>query len=190
LDVEGAAFPRLWPVEFPALMEATDYRFGVPLTFGRGPHQFKLAYFHLSSHLGDEFALLNGGLGQRIEYGRDAIVLGYSRFISDELRLYGETSYAFASKTSKEWQFQFGADYSQLEPTGLRGVPFFAANAHLREEIDFGGNIVVQAGWQWTSDHGGRRLRVGAQYYNGGHEKYQFFDTTEQKVGIGIWHDF
>ena len=117
-------------------------------------------------------------------------MLGYSVFATDQLRLYGETSYAFASKTSKEWQFQFGADYSQLEPTGLRGVPFFAANAHLREEIDFGGNIVLQTGWQWTSNTGGRRLRVGLQYYNGGHEKYQFFDKTEQKVGLGIWHDF
>ncbi len=189
LDIEAAAFPRLTPDDLPPVLEATDYRFGIPLTYGCGNHQFKLAYYHLSSHLGDEFAQLNGGLGQRINYAMDSIVLGCSVYPSKRLRLYGEASYAFIFDFAKPWQFQFGAEYSRRAPAGNCAVPFVATNVHLREEINFSGNFVLQAGWQWIAGDG-RRLRVGAQYYNGAHEKYQFFDRTEQKLGIGIWHDF
>ncbi len=190
LDIEGAAFPRLTPVEFPPILEATDYRFGIPLTYGCGPHRFKFAYYHLSSHLADEYAQLNGGLGQRINYALDAFVLGYTYNATDFWRMYGEVSYSFSYDISEPLHFQFGVEHSPLHYVGNHGVPFFAANVRLREEVNFGGDFVVQTGWQWNSRDDGRRLRVGVQYYNGNHEKFQFFQKSEQKIGIGIWHDF
>ena len=36
----------------------------------------------------------------------------------------------------------------------------------------------------------GQRVRIGVQYYNGQHEKLQFFEYSEQKVGVGLWYDF
>ena len=54
LDMEGAAFPRL---ALPGrILEATDYRFGVPLSYGRDRYQMQIAYCHISSHLGDEWS--------------------------------------------------------------------------------------------------------------------------------------
>ena len=38
-------------------VRATDYRVGIPFTYGIGIHQFKFAPYHMSSHLGDEFVL-------------------------------------------------------------------------------------------------------------------------------------
>jgi len=38
---------------------ATDFRFGVPLTYGEGPWRTKFGFYHLSSHVGDEYLLKN-----------------------------------------------------------------------------------------------------------------------------------
>jgi hypothetical protein len=190
LDVSAAAFPRLTPVANTIDLEATDYRFGIPLSYGHGRQQWKLAYFHLSSHMGDEFAIRYGALGRRINYSRDAVVLGYSTMPTDDFRVYGEVSAAFKSDISETWHFQFGCEYSQLQRSGPRGSPFFAFNTQLREENNYGGRVTMQGGWQWTSATLGRRCRIGLQYYNGNHEKYQFLHSSEQKIGFGIWYDF
>ena len=188
LDVEGAAFPRLDP-ENNLDLEATDFRVGVPLTYGTGRHQYKLAFYHLSSHLGDEYIIRNGA-GGRINFSRDVIVLGRSLMLSDSLRLYAEAGFAVYADVCKTWEFQFGIDYSPARRFGFRGAPYAAVNAHIREEVDFGGNLVVQAGWQWRGRCSGQRMRAGVQYFNGKHEKYEFFNTSEQKIGLGLWYDF
>ena len=187
LDLEGAAFPRL---ALPGrILEATDYRFGVPLSYGRDRYQMQIAYCHLSSHLGDEWAQKHGILDNRINYSRDAIVWGHGYLPSDDLRFYGQVSYGFYTDVAEPWHLEFGVEYSSLAPTGFRGVPFFATNCQLREENDYGGYIAIQTGWQWTGDESGRRLRLGIQYFNGQHEKLQFLEQSEQKFGFGIWYD-
>ena len=44
LDIEGAAFPQL-DLDNSRDLVACDYRFGIPLTYGRGRYQTKLAYY-------------------------------------------------------------------------------------------------------------------------------------------------
>jgi hypothetical protein len=187
LDVEGAAFTRLDPEE-EMDMEATDYKFGVPLTYGWGRYQMKFAYSHLSSHLGDEYAIRNG-LAGRVNYSRDALVWGHSLYATTDLRFYFEVGYAVYCDVCEPWDTQFGVEYSPI-CNGRWGAPFAAVNGHLRQEVDFGGNFVLQAGWQWTSPETAHRMRIGLQYYNGKEEQYEFYDLSEQKVGLGLWYDF
>ncbi len=187
-DIEGAAFPRLDPKESRDLV-AVDFRCGIPITYGRGPYQTKLGYYHLSSHLGDEFMLSHPGV-RRINYSRDAIVWGHSFYWTDDLRLYGEAAWAFCYDGGSEpWELQFGIDYSPAIPTGCRPVPFFAVGGHLRQELAFGGNLVVQTGWQWRGATGDL-FRVGMHYFTGMSEQFEFFDQFEDKVGLGIWYDY
>lgn len=80
LDLEGAAFPRL-DLDHEEDLISVDFRVGLPLTFGYGPFQAKLAVYHLSSHLGDEFSLRFPDY-PRINYSRDALVLGGSYYLS------------------------------------------------------------------------------------------------------------
>jgi hypothetical protein len=189
LDVEGAAFPELnlsnnWD------MRSTDFRIGLPLTYGNGPLQMKFAVYHLSSHIGDQFLLANPGF-TRVEYSRNALVYGLSYFPTDNLRLYGEVDWAFYTNgATQPWQFQFGAEYSPIFSPGFRGSPFAAINGHLRQEVHFGGSLVVQAGWQWLNAATGTRMRFGFQYFNGKNEQYQFFNDFVQQFGIGLWYDF
>ena len=171
-------------------LQSSDYRFGIPLTYGCGNTQFKVAYYHLSSHLGDEFIENNPG-AVRINYSRDALVLGISHFSTPRCRLYGEIGYAFRSDGGSEpWELQFGAEYAPACETGFQGAPFLAVNAYLREEVDFGGAGVFQAGWAWRGAGTGRLFRVGLQYYNGKSSQFQFFRQSEQQTGVMIWYDY
>src|SRR6185503_10007166 len=90
--------------------ETADYRVGVPLTYGIDNWQYKFAIYHLSSHLGDEFAIAHpGSLANRINYVRDEFVFGASVYPHPVARLYGEVGFAFNTDGGAEpWEFQFG----------------------------------------------------------------------------------
>jgi hypothetical protein len=190
IDFEGAAMPRL-TLDQVRDLETVDFRFGVPITYGIDNWQFKFGYYHLSSHLGDEYAIAHpGSLDSRINYVRDALVLGASYYPLPAVRLYSEAAYAVnATGGAEPWEFQFGTEYSQPGPTGLRGTPFLAANGHLRQEHDFGGDLSAQAGWLWRGQSG-QVMRLGAHYFNGKSSQYQTFDDSEQQIGFGLWYDF
>jgi hypothetical protein len=188
LGVEGAAIVRL-DLREEIDLRSTDYRAGVPIAWGNEWRQWKLAYYHLSSHLGDEFLLKNPDFPLFFQ-ARDVLVLGYSHYVTDRLRLYGEVGWAFRAKASEPWEFQFGVERAPRTRTGLQGEPFFAVNGHLRQELNFGGGLNVQAGWAWRSDVSSHLLRLGMQYYNGASTQYAFLPYHEQQLGIGLWYDF
>lgn len=190
LDVEGAALARL-TLDDMRDMDTVDYRAGLPLTYGIGNWQFKLAYYHLSSHLADEFAINHpGSLDDRINYVRDAIVIGASYYPNPAWRLYSEAGYAFnADGGAEPWEFQFGTEYARPGVTGFHGTPFVALNGHLREENNFSGDVNAQVGWLWRGKSG-QTMRIGAQYYNGKSSQYQTFDDSEEQIGLGLWYDF
>lgn len=189
LDFEGAVFLRQ-DLEIDLDVVSMDFRAGLPLTYGIGRYQTKFAYYHLSSHLGDEYMESNPTV-TRINFARDVLVWGHSYNLTDDLRVYGEAGWAFYSDGGSDpWEFQFGAEYSPACRVGPRGSPFVAVNAHLRQEVDFGGNFVAQAGWQWRRRVGGGRFRVGAHYYNGKSPQYEFFNDFERQLGVGLWYDF
>lgn len=192
-DVEGAGMIRIdWEQEWEVM--ACDFRVGAPLTYGTKTTQYKLAYYHLSSHLGDEY-MLRPGSRDRINYVRDSIVLGISHRPIRDLRLYAEAAWAFnTGERTEPWEFQFGVEYSPLyspySSVGtFYGSPFFAINAHLFEELDFGGNLTVQCGWQWRGANN-HAFRAGIQYFTGSSEQFEFQDLYESKIGLGIWADF
>ena len=188
LDFEGAAFPRL-DLENQWDVMSADFRGGVPLTFGWARFEAKLAYYHLSSHLGDEY-MIRHPEALRINYVRDAIVLGASYDLGRDVRVYAESGWSFNTDGGAEpWEFQFGIDYSPVVFHAFRGSPFFACNGHLREEFGFGGNLVVQAGWQWRG-RSGHLFRTGMQYFNGRSSQYEFVDQHEEQLGWGIWYDY
>lgn len=192
VQIEGAAFVRLDPEDQRDLRSA-DYRFGVPLVYGIGRWQHKLAYYHNSAHLGDEYMLkYPPPIGYtRINYVRDCIVLGTSWYALDWMRLYGEVGYAFFNAGgSQPWEFQFGAELIQARPTGILGAPFLAVNSMLREELDYGGNICTQAGWAWRGRRSEKLFRIGVEYLYGSDPQYQFAFLNQNRFGFGMWYDY
>jgi len=187
VDFEGASMLRQ-DFEHELEVVATDFRAGVPLTYADGPYRMKIAYYHLSSHLGDEFMVRTGAT--RINYSRDVIVWGHSYYPTPDWRVYFEAGYAFKSDDGAEpWEFQFGVEYSPASETDFWGVPFVAFNGHLREDVDFGGNVVFEIGRQWRRNPHGATTRFGFFYYNGKSPQFEFFDDYEHQIGIGLWYD-
>ncbi len=202
IDVEGSAQLRLDPGEDFDL-RSTDYRAGLPLSWGYNRWRTKLAYYHLSAHVGDEFLIKNPTF-QRINYVRDEIVLGQSYFLNEDWRIYGEAGYAFYTDGGAEpWEINVGVEYSPIQPVriGSRTLgrqlpnnvvsgPFLAAHGNLREELNWSGNVTLQSGWQWRNMADGRLLRIGGHIFSGLSNHYEFFNAYELQMGFGFWYDF
>jgi len=170
-------------------VRSADFRVGFPLAWGNEYRQWKFGYYHMSSHLVDEFLEKNPEFPM-FRQARDALVFGHSVYLTDSLRIYGEAAWAFYCNASDPWEFQFGIDYAPRRATGWRGAPFFAINGMLREELDFGGGLNTQLGWAWRADTTAHLLRIGFQYYNGAIPHYAFLPYHEQQFGLWAWYDF
>ena len=187
-DLEGAAMPRV-DMGHEDDLEAVDFRAGWLITHRRGPNAFKAGYYHLSSHVGDEFLIRNVGF-ERINYVRDSLIVGWTRdLFTPDLQIYGEVAWAlYAQDGAKPLELQYGIQYSPLV-FGLRGAPFAAVNGHTRQDFNYITSINAQVGWQWrgASNH---TLRTGFQYYEGPALQWSFVGQSERMVGAGIWFDF
>ena len=187
--MEGAAFPRIDPV-LRSEKDSVDFRAGVLWTWRRGPTAVKAGFYHLSSHIGDEYLLRNPTF-PRIEYVRDSLIAGAIHNLTDDVAVYGEIGYAVGAQGgAKALEFQCGAEYNPAEPNGTQGMPYAAINAHLLEDFDFSGYVNVVAGWQWRGDCSGRVFRAGFQYYQGTSLQRQFYDKHEELLGLGLWFDY
>ena len=195
-----SCFPQGWQLDVEASAQfrhsqfasqnvlTNDIRFGLPLTYGRNNHQTKLSLYFLRSNPGEDLWDAIGSIGSDEFFQRKAFVLGHSIYLTDRFRIYGEADYAFSTKVSENWAFQFGAECAPVCPTGILGAPFLAANALLREEVDFGGTFTLQGGWAWRKRRG-RLFRIGLQYANGASNHFSLHDLHEQQIGFGIWYD-
>jgi hypothetical protein len=149
----------------------------------------KISWYHTSAHLGDEFMLKHPAF-MRINYSRNAIVWGHAYYLTDAIRIYGEIDYGYwTDGGNKPWAFQFGWEYSPVV-RGAHGAPFLAMNAYLRQENDFGGFYTLQTGWQWRGARGGQLVRLGFHYQTGPSTLNQFFNQSEEQIGVGLWYDF
>jgi hypothetical protein len=192
VDIEGAAFPRLLPALNYELM-STDFRFGIPVTFGIGAYQMKIEVYHMSDHMGDKYESLNPDV-PRINFNWNALSWGNSYYVTDDLRVYGEITGAFTySDGAKPWEFQFGVDYSPVQPLWVfrcfRGAPFFALNVDFRETVDYQPGLTVQTGWQFRGESG-HLLRFGIDYFSGYSDQLEFYYQYENKFGLAVWYDF
>ena len=188
LDFYGAAIARL-DLKSKEDLDACDYVFGLPLTYGDERLQFKFGYAHLSSHLGDEFMVKNPNI-DRVNYVRDSVVFGTSHYPIPAWRVYGEAGWAFSyDGGAGPWDAQFGTELSEPGPTGKHVTPFVAINCRLREDEKVCGDVNLQAGWLRRGILG-QTLRYGFDYYNGKSSQAQFYRTSEQQFGIGLWYDF
>lgn len=185
--VEASAQIRRKNIDSANLL-TTDLRCGFPLTFSRNNHQTKLAWYFLRSDPSREILETIGAIGDEGFFERQALVLGHSIDLTERFRVYGEAGYALKTVVSDKWEFQFGAECVPVCPTRIFGAPFLAANALLREEVDFGGTFTLQGGWAWRR-RSGKLFRVGLQYANGKSSQFALQDKFEQQIGLGFWID-
>lgn len=190
LDLEGAVFARVLPDQPSAALAASDYRAGLLTTWKTGGTAVKAGYYHISSHVGDEYLLLVPGF-VRINYVRDSLIAGIRQEVTAATQLYGEIGCAVGHQGGAEpLELQFGAEYAPMESQRWGGAPFAGINGQWREEFSGQTGLNVVAGWNWQGAATGHRLRLGLQFYDGPSLQYQFFDQQERLIGGGIWLDY
>ncbi|MBM3970434.1 MAG: DUF1207 domain-containing protein [Planctomycetes bacterium] len=188
-DMEGGAQARVDPQQNSDL-EAVDFRFGLLFTRRNGPNAYKAGYYHLSSHIGDEYLLRNPGY-LRLNYVRDSLIFGITRNLSDNMQLYGEVGYAVGYEGGAEpLELQYGYQYTPLRAYGLKGAPYFGINGHTRQDFQWITSVNTVAGWQWRGEESNHLFRVGFQYYTGPALQWQFAGRNETLCGAGMWFDY
>ncbi|MFO0945574.1 MAG: DUF1207 domain-containing protein [Planctomycetota bacterium] len=188
LDVFAAVFTRF---NDQRLLTAADYRVGVPLTYAKGPWSAKLSYEHTSTHLGDEYIERTGR--RQAAHVRDEIVLGLSRYFWNQLRLYGQFGYSFATSMvvgENRDRYDCGFEWSKLQDTGIKGQPFAALDIDIRSDQEYYANTTLQVGWQWKTMRTRNSARLAFEYYNGYSPYGQFFQDREDWVGVGAFYDW
>lgn len=190
IDIEGAVFARVLPDQPSAMLQGSDYRAGLLGTNRHNGTAYKWGYYHVSSHIGDEFLLATPTFN-RINYVRDSVIAGVTQDLNYDTQVYGEVAYALGVEDgAKPLEFQFGTQYLPVAKSSLLGAPYVAANYHTREDFQFQGGFNTVAGWGWQGLQTRHRLRVGMQYYNGPSMQYQFLNRVENLYGGGIWLDY
>jgi Protein of unknown function (DUF1207) len=187
MDFEGVVASR---VDGRMDLDSIDFKIAFLLTHRRGRTAFKAGFYHLSSHVADDFLLKNPGYLARA-YARNSVVGGIAQDLTQEVRVYGEFGYAVDTHGGAEpVEVQFGAEYDP-EPAGRWwGRPFAGVNLHFREEFGSDASINLVGGLQWRTRESRHTFRWGVQYYNGKSLQYSFFDREEAWLGTGVWTDF
>ncbi len=192
VDVEGAALARL-TLNYVRDLYGTDYRFAVPLTWRKGSFEAKLGYYHISSHMGDEWIVNHykaTGEVFRRNYVRDCVMVGMAWRPDANWRFYLGGDYAFnVCDGAEPWQVELGAEFSPIVLPGFRGSPFAALHFNWNEENDWDTYAAFQAGWQWKTVYQ-QTLRTGLYTMAGHADQYQFYNRREKQIGFGVWYDF
>ena len=187
LDVEGAAFVRL-DLDDDRDLIASEFKYGAHLFALVSGISFRLGYYHLSAHLGDEAERHFPGRRPN-GYSRDTIVAGVAVQV-DALRSYLQIGFApVVNGPAEPWEIEIGAEFL---PACRKwwGNAFAAMHAHLRQENDFGGVVTLEAGWRWQSAEFGSILRIGLHGSLGRSPQYQFYDLAERQIGLAGGLDF
>jgi hypothetical protein len=189
IDLEGGAQVRIDPRN-ESDVEAVDFRVGGLITWRTGSDAFKFGYYHICSHVGDEFLERNPGF-IRINYVRDSAIFGWMRNLSNDTQIYGEVAYAIGrSGGAKPLELQYGFQYTPRDVFGFRGAPFFAVNGHTRQDLGWITGFNTVAGWLWRGEQTNHNFRVGLQYYTGPAVQWSFVGQNESLVGGGLWFDY
>ncbi|MDO4574415.1 MAG: DUF1207 domain-containing protein [Planctomycetia bacterium] len=192
LDVEGAALARL-TLDHEREMYSADYRFALPLTYRKNHWEWKIGYYHISSHMGDEQMLRfyhNTGILWRRNYVRDCILFGVGYRPDANWRFYFGGDYAFYTQDgAMPWQLELGAEYAPIILPGYHGAPFAAVHLKWSEENDWTTYVAFEVGWQWRTVYQ-HIFRTGLYLMHGPADQYQFYDLVEKQIGWGMWFDF
>lgn len=170
-------------------MVNADFLVGLPYTLRRGPMSYMVRVFHISSHLGDEFLLVNKNV-DRLNLSYEALDGKISRDLPLGFRIYAGAGSMFRKYPPdlKPLFGQLGAEYEG--PNFARGVlrSVGAMDFSKHQQNGWGPTgVSLRGGVQMQHrDQRTRRLQFLLEYYRGHDPNGQFFKDTIESVGAGL----
>lgn len=167
-----------------------DGNYGLAFTSSgvRGP-ALKVALFHTSAHVGDEYAERTGR--RRIGYTREELSAGLAWTLGDRWRAYAEAGWAYALRNEdvqEPGRAQLGLEYERAESLWKKRLGWYVAlDVSAAEERDWQVDTSVDLGLSLRS--GARKWRAGLGFYDGRVPLGEFFQDDERYVSFGLWLD-
>jgi hypothetical protein len=176
-----------------ALINA-DYIVGVPLTWRREALSARIRLYHQSSHMGDEYLLLNPTV-QRVNLSFEELEL----VAAYDLTPTGSRAYAgggFLLKRNPamrrerlfcgfEWRARRPMRPADV-PHLLAATPLVAMELKASAELDWKPSVRLVAGVELARERGQRGLKLLGEYYHGFFPYGQFFRQKIDHFGISV----
>jgi len=197
IGVEAGIFSVFDLDHIDACMVNTDFFVAALLTYALDRWSFRFRWWHMSSHLGDEFLLAHPGFDRR-NVSDEGMDLFASYQLGQAVRVYGGVGDIYSrDKEFPEhpFYFEWGAE---IRVFGCRDCfdklyvqPFLAMHFRSWEEHDFGIDQTYALGVEWSKIQGiGRKFRIFLEYHNGFSKEGQFIrqrcDYFSVKLNYGF----
>ena len=199
MELEGCLWAIFDPDTYSAPLINADYYVSFTTTYAICKWSYRLRYFHISSHIGDEY-LLNHPQFDRRNPSTETIDLFAAYDLTDEIRFYGGLGWVLNEDRSfRETRFlaeggaelripRLGFNYCQ---SYICGRPFFAF--HLRYKADFRKHIdaTYALGYEFGKCSGScKRWRAFLEYHDGYSVEGQFRKTATNYLSLRISYGY
>lgn len=164
----------------------TDYTIGFPFSIRKGAESYRIAIYHQSSHLGDEFLLHNAI--ERVELSYEACEL-IGSYEWTQWRVYYGGDYIFhqGPTSLKPAAAQVGVEYYDTKSLAGRGRVVGGWDLKCDQTHDWALNSSIKIGLQFdNSDSSRRNLRLLAEGYKGFAPYGQFYTNRMTYAGFEI----
>ena len=170
----------------------TDYLVGLMLTYAYDKWSYRFRFYHISSHLGDEF-LVNHPNFDRVNPSMECVDLFVSCQLTSAIRLYVGPGIVVHSDTSYHidpFYIEYGTEMRwwgrKYFYHRLYGTFFFVANFRNWQENDMEFDTSLLLGYEWSKLQGvGRKIRIFGEYHNG-YSEGQFFKDHTSWIAIRL----
>lgn len=168
-----------------------DYLVGIPVSWRHGDWSAMFRFFHLSSHLGDEF-LLRTQL-ERVNLSYESVDLRAAYEFGDVVRVYAGGGYLFDQEPASldPWSIQYGLEFLSPWPSRRTGWrPIAAADLQHREENGWSLDLSLRTGIQIDGVLASRSLQILLEYFKGRSPNGQFYREKLEYFGLGAHFHF
>ncbi|MGH9407064.1 MAG: DUF1207 domain-containing protein [Terriglobia bacterium] len=145
-------------------LKAADFHAGIPFAFRKGSWSGRVQFYHVSSHLGGDYANLTGF--QPFHYSREALQGLIAYDAPHHIRLYGGPTLLVRTypKVGK-WTLQAGSEW--FPASGKRWRLYLADDFQTRGEVAWQTNVSFEPGVELMMKSGEPVARIEAWFYSG-----------------------
>lgn len=153
----------------------SDWYGGIPIYFKKGDVRWRLRFFHVSSHMGDEY-IIDHGITTRSNLSQESIDLtAYMPIWNDQLFGYatvGRIMHSDSTFPMAHSYFNVGAEYYWKKvmwgASNLIAQPYTAIHTQWPEMYHFEPNINATIGLAWSDKRTGiHRVTTSLEYFAG-----------------------
>ncbi len=189
VNIGGGIFPR-FNFSYNKDLQVIDFYGSIPLDVRIGKWSGRFMFYHVSSHLGDDYIRSSGQTVSNNSWNSLRSLVSYD--VNDALRLYGGYTYHLVVLPAEQKRevFQSGFELTSKMKNNNHSQAFLAADAQWWERTQWKPTLNVQIGIKT-----GRNTRIvrGISYFlefTKGPEYYgQFFEREENRIGLGLKFD-